>query len=162
MQEQEKIFIEKPTGHRCFACGTDNPIGLNLQFYCLGDEVCSDISLGANYAGWENMVHGGIISALLDEVMSWAIMYHKKTFLVTRKMSIKYIRPVPVETLLTAKGKVVDDSHPPKIMANAEIRDSKGRLLVRGTAEFVAVSRDGLEMVPEWDKAVIGSLFQRF
>ena len=50
MPEQEKIFIEKPTGHRCFACGTDNPIGLNLQFYCLGDEVCSDISLGANYA----------------------------------------------------------------------------------------------------------------
>ena len=55
--------------------------------------------------GWENMVHGGIISALLDEVMSWAIMYHKKTFLVTRKMSIKYIRPVPVETPLTAKGR---------------------------------------------------------
>ena len=63
--------IPKLEGYNCFACGTANPIGLNLHFYLRGGYLCSDITLGKNYEGWENMAHGGIVSTLLDEVMSW-------------------------------------------------------------------------------------------
>jgi len=42
--EEKRVDIEKPEGHHCFACGTANPIGLNLKFYSLGDAVCSDIT----------------------------------------------------------------------------------------------------------------------
>jgi hypothetical protein len=73
--------IPKLKGYNCFACGTTNPIGLNLTFYRRGEYVCSDIKLGRNYEGWENMAHGGIISTLLDEVMGWALIYFKKFFL---------------------------------------------------------------------------------
>ena len=87
----ERFDIEKPQGHGCFACGTANPIGLNLQFYRLGDSVCSDITLTKHHEGWENIAHGGIISTMIDETMSWAILYFKRVFMVTRKMNIKYI-----------------------------------------------------------------------
>ena len=81
MSEGERVEIQKLQGHHCFACGTANPIGLNLNFYRLDNAVCSDITLGKNHEGWENMVHGGIISTLLDEVMSWSIIYFKRVFL---------------------------------------------------------------------------------
>jgi acyl-coenzyme A thioesterase PaaI-like protein len=73
MSEEKRVTIKKLQGHNCFACGTANPIGLNLQFYRFGDAVYSDITLGKNHEGWENVAHGGIVSTLLDEVMSWSI-----------------------------------------------------------------------------------------
>jgi len=77
--EQKRIEIRKPEGHFCFACGTDNPIGLHLHFYRLGNAVCTDITLGKYHEGWQDIAHGGIISTLLDEVMSWAVMVSKRT-----------------------------------------------------------------------------------
>ena len=160
--KEEKIEIPKPQGHNCFACGTANPIGLNLQFYRLGDEVCSEITLGRQYEGWEGVVHGGIISTLLDEVMSWTIMYIRKAFLVTRKMDIKYIRPVLVGTPLTVSGRLMDGSEPPKIRARAEIKDDQGRVLVRSHGEFVEVSKEKFSNLPEDFKEEMVSLFDRF
>ncbi|MBU0733140.1 MAG: PaaI family thioesterase [Proteobacteria bacterium] len=162
VEEEKRVDIQKPEGHYCFACGTENPIGLNLKFYRLGDAVCSDITLGRYHEGWQNIAHGGIISTLLDEVMSWAIMYSKKTFLVTRKMDIKYVRNVSIGIPLTVTGKLVDDSAPPKIRARAEIRDDQGRLLVRSNGEFVALSGKQFSSVPTSFKNQMSSLFESF
>jgi uncharacterized protein (TIGR00369 family) len=159
---EEKIEIPKPRGHNCFACGTENPIGLNLQFYRLGDAVCTEISLDKHYEGWEGVIHGGIVSTLLDEVMSWAIMYTKKVFLVTRKMDIKYVKPVLVGTTLTVTGRLMDDSQPPKIRARAEIRDEQGKLLVRSNGEFVEVPKENFSNIPEEYKEQMVSLFEKF
>jgi acyl-coenzyme A thioesterase PaaI-like protein len=160
VDEEKKTDIQKPRGHGCFACGTDNPIGLNLQFYRIGDAVCSDITLGKYHEGWEDIAHGGIISTLLDEVMSWAVMVSKKTFLVTRKMDIKYIRNIVIGTPLIVTGRLVDDSAPPKIRARGEIRDHQGRLLVRGAAEFVALPEEKFSSLPPGFKTQMASLFE--
>ena len=135
---------------------------MNLQFYRFGDAVYSDITLGKNHEGWENMAHGGIVSTLLDEVMSWTIMYFKKTFLVTRKMEVKYIRPVLIGTPLIIKGEVMDDSKPPRIKARAEIRDDESNLLVRSLGEFVELPMEKLSSVPEGLKTEMLSLFENF
>ena len=160
--EEKRVDIEKPEGHHCFACGTANPIGLNLKFYCRGDAVCSDITLGKYHEGWQDVAHGGIISTLLDEVMSWAIMYSKKTFVVTRKMDIKYVRNVLIGTPLTVTGRLVDDTKPPKVKAKAEIRDDEGRLLVRGSGEFVVLPEERLSSVPKSFKDEMFSLFEKY
>ena len=158
--EERRVEIRKPQGHYCFACGTENPIGLNLQFYRLGDAVCADITLGKYHEGWQDIAHGGIISTLLDEVMSWAIMVSKKTFLVTRKMDIKYIQNVSIGIPLTVTGRLVDDSSPPKIRAKGEIRDDQGSLLVRSAAEFVALPEEKFSSLPPGFKTQMASLFE--
>jgi len=160
--EKERVELPKITGQYCFACGTANPIGLNLQFYYLGDAVCSEITLDKVYEGWQNVAHGGIVSTLLDEIMSWTIMYFKKVLLVTRKMDIKYVKPVLIGTPLTVKGWLMDDSEPPKVRAKAEIRDDEGGLLVRSSGEFVMIPKEKFSSVPEGMKEEILSLFERF
>ncbi len=157
--EKQRIELPKLNGHNCFACGTENPIGLDLHFYREENSVCTDITLKKNYEGWENMAHGGIISTLIDETMSWTIMFFKRMFFVTRKMEIKYVKPVLIGIPLRVKGRVVDTTRPPIIKTVAEIRDDKGGLLVKGAAEFVALSRDQLSSVPEGLKQDMMALF---
>jgi acyl-coenzyme A thioesterase PaaI-like protein len=161
MPERERVDIEKPQGHYCFACGTANPIGLDLHFYRLGNTVCSDITLSKYHEGWQNIAHGGIISTLLDEIMSWTVMCTKKTFFVTRKMSVKYIRNVSIEKPLKVIGMLKDDSTPPKVEARAEIRDEAGSLLVRSSGEFVLLTEENLTSVPEAFKEEMNVLFGR-
>ena len=160
--DESRIPIQKLQGHHCFACGTDNPIGMNMQFYRLGDMVCSDITLQRNHEGWEGMAHGGIISTLLDEVMSWTVLYFKRTFLVTRKMNIKYIKPVSLGIPLTARGKILDEPGNSKIEVRGEIVDAAGKLLVRSRGEFVMLAENQLSSVSDGRKQEMMDMFEHF
>lgn len=160
--EGERIEIPGLQGHSCFACGTANPIGLKLKFYNMSDTVCADITLGKNHEGWQNMAHGGIISTLLDEVMSWTIMYFRKIFFVTRKMEIKYVRPVMIGVPLTVKGRLTKERKPPYVGAVADILDERKQILARATGEFVEIPRDKLDLVPERLKQDMIELFDKF
>jgi uncharacterized protein (TIGR00369 family) len=159
---EERIDIPGLEGQFCFACGTANPIGLKLKFYNLNGAVCADITLGKHHEGWENMAHGGIISTLLDEVMAWTIMYFKKIFFVTRKMKVKYVRPVLIGVPLTVKGRLMKERKPPYVEVAAEIFDDKNQLLVKATGEFVEIPRDRLESVPDGAKQEMMELFNKF
>jgi uncharacterized protein (TIGR00369 family) len=160
--DEERIDLPMLQGHFCFACGTANPIGLKLTFYNMTDAVCTDITLGKNHEGWQNMAHGGITSTLLDEVMAWTIMYFKRVFFVTRKMEIKYVRPVLIGVPLTVKGRMMKDRKAPYIGAVADILDSKNQLLARATGEFVEIPKDKLDMVPDGLKQDMVELFTKF
>ena len=156
----EKIPLPKPQGHHCFACGTANPIGLHLDFYKMDNFICSDIILGKQYEGWENMAHGGIVSTLLDEVMSWTLIYFKKAFFVTRKMQIKYVRPILIGQPLMIRGRILNESSK-IITARGEVLSDEGSLLARSEAEFVMVSEDKLSSVPEGLKKDMRELFDK-
>jgi acyl-coenzyme A thioesterase PaaI-like protein len=158
----ERVEIPKLQGHSCFACGTANPIGLNLQFYRSNESICTDITLGKYHEGWQNMAHGGIISTLLDEVMSWTIIYFRRIFFVTRRMEIKYIRPVNVGVPLTVKGRLTRERKEPFVGAIAEVFNGGRQLLAKATGEFVKLPKDKLEMVPEELKEDMVSLFNKF
>jgi acyl-coenzyme A thioesterase PaaI-like protein len=154
--------IPKLEGYNCFACGTENPIGLNLSFYRQGEYICSDISLEKDYEGWENMAHGGIVSTLLDEVMSWTVIYFRRIFFVTRRMKIKYIKPVPLYRLLTVKAKMIEGENRRLCKAKGLIQDEEKNTLVRGEATFAILSGKDLSLVPDKVKREMNDLFERF
>ena len=161
MDNKEKIPIPKIEGYECFACGTANPIGLNLQFYRSGDNICTETDLGKYHVGWSNISHGGIISTILDEVMSWTVLYFKRIFFVTRKMEVKYIRPVLVGTHLTAEGNIVSDMEDKKIRVKGSIKDDSGNLLARSTGEFVLIEKGDMPSIFEGAKEEIFSMIDK-
>ncbi len=158
----KKTPIPQLEGQTCFACGTANPIGLKLKFYRSGDAICTDITLDNCYEGWTSMAHGGIISTLLDETMSWTIIYFKRVFFVTRKMEVKFIRPILVGKALTVEGRLLESPDDTRIRAKADIVDSRGTKLARSTGEFVVVQQRSLSAVPEEMKKEMVALFERF
>ena len=84
------------------------------------------------YQGYPGVVHGGIIAAMMDEVMGRVFMGGGKTrFMVTAELKIRYRKPVPVGKPLTLRGRAISDNG--KIgRAEGEILDAEGKLLVQG------------------------------
>ena len=159
MENNKKIKIKKPEGYNCFACGTANPIGLNLEFYAIGDKVCSEITLGKYHVGWADIIHGGISSTLLDEVMSWTILYFKRVFFVTRKMELKYIKPVQAGIPLVVSGSIISCGENDKIITvKGELRNNKNILLAKSRGEFIKINREDISSDFEGSEKEIFSL----
>jgi len=93
----------------CFVCGRSNPVGLYMQFFDDGElEVFSEFTVPAHYQGYPGIVHGGVVAAMLDEVVARVSMIgDPHHFMLSVKLQILYRHPVPVETPLRVVGRIV-------------------------------------------------------
>ena len=57
----------------CFGCGSDNPHGLALEFTHDADGVRAEFVTREEHQGFRGMLHGGIVTAALDEAMGHAV-----------------------------------------------------------------------------------------
>ena len=94
----------------CFVCGPRNPWGLKLHFERDGLRVKSSFVAREVYQGFPGLLHGGIITALLDEVMSRVSVLENK-WTVTAKLEVRYLKPIPINTEITAYGKKKSSKH---------------------------------------------------
>lgn len=79
-----------------------------MSFATDGESVVSAVKVPAHLCGWDNLVHGGVIATILDEVMSWAAIHLLKKIILTKAVSIEFIKPVFIDKPLTAKGRVIE------------------------------------------------------
>lgn len=157
----ERILLPKPEGTRCFGCGDRNPLGLNMSFYTLGTTLRSDITLNEHHMGWENIAHGGIISTVLDEIMGWTVIAFRRTFFVTRSIEVHYLRPVRLNSPLTAVGEIETDHAPKGCSTRGCLFDSAGAILAEGRAQMVYLSEKRLPVLPETYRNNMIKLFER-
>lgn len=132
--------------HWCFGCGHDNPIGLKLEFFEDGAHVWAGWVPKREHQGYEGIVHGGLITTVLDEVMGWAI-YVRKLWAVTGTINVRFRKPVRIGDDLTARA-WVDQVSGRKVDVRAElVRNADSTVLAEGTAIFIRVSE---EQAGEW------------
>jgi uncharacterized protein (TIGR00369 family) len=132
--------------HWCFGCGRQNPIGLKLTFFEDGEYVSAPWTPLREHQGYQGIVHGGLISTVLDEVMSWAI-YTRKLWAVTGSINVRFRKPVNVGEPLTARAWVASVTGR-KVDVRAQlVRDSDGQVLAEGSALFIRVPE---EQASEW------------
>lgn len=81
--------------HACFGCGAENPIGLRLRFETRETEVTAPFLPRAEHQGFEGVVHGGIISTVLDEAMAWAAAADG-AWAYTAEMRVRFRHPLLV------------------------------------------------------------------
>jgi hypothetical protein len=89
--------------HACFACGQLNLAGLRLVLHASGDRCWTETSLPATFQGWEGITHGGVVSAILDEVMAWSLIGADRLGF-TARLEVDFKRPVPVNNAIRAEG----------------------------------------------------------
>jgi len=94
----------------CFICGLQNPIGLKMALYndVENQQVVSTVVVPDHFQGYPGVVHGGIVSTILDEVAGRAVLItgSDEDLMVTVKIEVKYRQPTPTETPLTVIGRV--------------------------------------------------------
>jgi uncharacterized protein (TIGR00369 family) len=122
----------------CFVCGQDNPVGIKTSIKVDKDTQSAQCTLAvsAEYQGWKGMVHGGIISALLDEVSAYAGMTVTDT-VVTGELTTRFRKPVPVEQEITVSAQVVKQARR-VVMVEAQIV-MQGEVLASAEAKMMVV-----------------------
>ncbi|EIW26249.1 PaaI family thioesterase [Pelosinus fermentans] len=90
----------------CFACGKDNPIGLKLEFVEEEDTYRTTFTAKPEHQGYDGIMHGGLVSTLLDEVMARYINM-KGYNAVTARLEVRFRQPTPLGQQLTARAKII-------------------------------------------------------
>jgi len=100
---------QQPNSEMCFVCGRSNPVGLYMQFHDDGElEVVSDYTVPAHYQGYPGIVHGGVVAAMLDEVVARVSMIDDPHhFMMSVRLQVLYRHPVPIETPLKVVGRIL-------------------------------------------------------
>ena len=135
--EATRPAIETPGGrfefaeHNCFACGTLNAGGLGLALHLEPGRSWTDVVLDRRFEGWENVIHGGILATILDEVMAWALV-GEDNWGVTARMAVHFRRPVEVGKPIHAEGWIVE--------SRRRVVDTAGRILDPATGVELATA----------------------
>jgi uncharacterized protein (TIGR00369 family) len=93
----------------CFVCGKRNSRGLQLDFELVGeDEIRTTFLPTQRFQGFKDLVHGGIIAMLLDEVMVNGV-WLRGIPAVTGKLEVRLKHPAKVGEPLHFTARLVRD-----------------------------------------------------
>lgn len=71
--------------------------------------MLSPFIIEAKYCGYPIYAHGGILTTLIDEVMSHVINYQKKCYAVTSQITMQFLKPVYIGKPLLIVGKLLEE-----------------------------------------------------
>lgn len=138
----DDLLDERLYQQYCFACGRQNPIGLHMQFRRDGaDGVRCEYTPRPEDQGFPGVIHGGVLVALMDEAMAWAMFAAHRALGVTAKMETRYRQPVSPDARLTIRARVTRERGR-RIEAEATIEDAEGARLVETSALFLRLPAD--------------------
>ncbi|MGE5587239.1 MAG: PaaI family thioesterase [Clostridia bacterium] len=124
---------------RCFACGRKNPVGLKLEFQLDGEgRAVATFVPREEFQGFSGVLHGGIVCALLDEAMAWALILRGK-LAVTVSMEVRFRKPVRIGAEVMVRGEIVRGGSK-RYALKSEIRDGAGDLAAEAQGTFLVVS----------------------
>jgi uncharacterized protein (TIGR00369 family) len=132
--------LPNSSDHYCFGCSPVNPSGLQMNFFADRDTVFSNVTIPDHLCGWSNIAHGGVLTTILDEIMSWAALHFIKRITMTKSMNIEFIKPVYIRNPLKAKGKVLEITGKHEALMEGILYNEKGDACAKSTANFAIFS----------------------
>lgn len=136
--EKEKKFV---TYGNCFVCGENNPGGLRLNFEIDQEKQTLKTTFIASsiYQGYDGIVHGGIVSTLLDEAMA-KLAYELGYNTVTASLEIRFKKPAPILERLSICGEITEVKAR-IVKAKARVAREDGTILAVATSSLVRQGR---------------------
>ncbi len=128
--------IELEDDNCCFVCGRENPAGLNLDFSFVDGRASAEFILRKSFQGYKDIVHGGVIAAILDEAMIKAALA-QGIHAVTAAIAVRFTNPLlagekgTVEAEITKSGrKLIEAAASIRVAGSRMIAGGKGKLLI--------------------------------
>jgi len=142
-------MLQLPHTHGCLVCGRDNPQGLKLDLFVHEKHgtVRAEFTPSEHHAGFERIVHGGLIATILDEAMVWAATWRVRRFCLCGELTVRFRQGTAPGQLLKVEA-FVETSRPRLVETAGKIFDASGKLLVTAQGKYIPVT-------PEQHLAVI-------
>lgn len=124
----------------CFGCSTENPAGLQMTFKAGKETVVSEIQIPKHLCGWNNLVHGGVLTTILDEIMSWTAIHFLRKLVMTKNLNVTFLKSVLVGDCVKAVGRIKKKNNEKEVVMEGLIIDQNGRECVKAEANFALLS----------------------
>ncbi len=124
----------------CFVCGSMNEAGLRLDIVHSNGEASAEFQADACWEGYPGVVHGGVITALLDDLMCHAGNTEGQQLPVTACIEVRFRRPARTGSRLYCMARV-KELRGRIIIAAGEIRDREGRLIATAKSKLMVMSQ---------------------
>ncbi len=122
----------------CFACGAANPQGLHLSFRVADDGAArAEWRAGRAWEGFEGILHGGIVTTLLDEAMAHAIVA-RGLHALTCELRVRMRKHVATGDIVKIRGWIAEQQKR-RILAEASVSGPAGDERAHAWATFLIV-----------------------
>ncbi|MGA9776885.1 MAG: PaaI family thioesterase [Limisphaerales bacterium] len=135
---------ELPHTHHCFVCGESNAVGLKLRFTTDGRVVQTRFRLRAAHIGFRGVVHGGILTTVLDEIMVWACAVPTGRFAFCAELNVRFLNPVRPDDEIIATGELLANRRNRIFEAKGALADPSGRIFAVATGKFLPIPKGDL------------------
>lgn len=129
----------------CFACGQENDCGLKMEFYGSDEDIVAFVEVQGVMCGFERIVHGGIVSTLLDETMAWALKHLVKKLMLTKTMTVNFYKIVHANEKLKLKGFVHKGPDEREVQMKAILYNFKDEMLADAVGTFAIFGPESAE-----------------
>lgn len=139
---------QQPSSFMCFVCGVNNNDGLQVRFFNDGENaVRAEVSIDDRFQGFPGIAHGGVVAALLDEIVGRAgLSDNPNRLMYTGKLEVKYRQHVPLNTALMLKGRI-DKDRGRIVQASGEMYTTDGAILAEATATLMELPDEVLKAI---------------
>lgn len=159
--KKEYRLLPNMEDHECFGCGPANPSGLRMKFFTDEVSVISWVTVPQHLCGWSRLVHGGVITTMLDEIMGRSVIYLLKKLGLTKHMEIEFIRPVFIGKELRIEGNVREVLNDREALAEGVLYDEEGRVCTKSKGTFALFSTERMKQMGVAEKKIF-DWFDRF
>lgn len=121
----------------CFVCGDKNDVGLKLDFFEKDGKARAEYTPTKNFEGYANILHGGILSTLLDEVMIKSILA-KEILTVTSQIEVKFRNPAIIGEKLFIEGEITGEKGR-LILTEGKVFKEDGTVVAEAKGKFFRV-----------------------
>jgi uncharacterized protein (TIGR00369 family) len=110
---KREVQAAQHVSRMCLVCGVQNQAGLQGRFFVLADgELAGVFQPRVEHQGYPGRLHGGIISAILDETIGRAVnAADRQVWGVTVEFTVRFRKPVPLDREVRAIGRITRDSN---------------------------------------------------
>ncbi len=123
--------------NRCFACGSENPVGMHLEIRENEAGVWAPLRLTQLFQGYQNIIHGGIIATILDEMAVWA-SFKKGHKAVTAELNVRIKKPMFAGAEYLATGRITAVKYK-LVKAQAEIKQVDGEIIAWADVKLIKI-----------------------
>ncbi len=122
--------------HNCFGCSLKNTSGLHMEFYTNKemDVVVSWYSVPEQFCGWGTLVHGGIVSTMLDEAMGWGALVILQRLILSKSIAVDFIKPVFSGTKIRVEGGVLSHENEKEAVLKGCIYNDNNEICAKATS----------------------------
>ena len=141
-----KVIKKQNNSNDCIVCGLNTTSSLKAEFYELENNTIAAICTPKDiHQSYPDRMHGGMICALLDEVMGRGLQIgNPDAWGVTGSIEIKYKKPVPLNKQIKCVGRIV--SNRSRIFEGVGfVEDEDGNVLATGKALYFKTDFNNLE-----------------